>query len=303
MTKKIRWGILGCGSNAYRFAQDMAYAKKCQLLAAGSRSLRKAKAFAHKLNVDRAYGSYEQLVADKDVDVIYVATPHPFHMDTSLLSIKAGKSVLCEKPITINAKQARRMKTAAAKQSVFLMEGMWTRFFPAIIQVRKWLKDRRIGQVLAIKADFGRHFKVGPQHRIHNSELGGGVLLDLGSYVVSFASMTLGKQPEKIVSAVHMGETSVDDQASLLFQYSEGAIVSLSCSSRVHMEPHAYIYGTKGMIVIPPNFHRPSHIILKLEGKKEKTLEFPHPGWGFSFEADHVADCILKGKGQAISCP
>ena len=155
MAKKIKWGILGCGGIAGKFADDLVPSKYGELVAVGSRSKQKATAFARKHNVPVSYGSYDHLVRDADIDVVYVATPHPMHMENSLLAMRAGKPVLCEKPVAMNAKQLRRMIKTAEKNGAFFMEGMWTRFFPATVQLKKWLNERRIGRVLALEADFG----------------------------------------------------------------------------------------------------------------------------------------------------
>jgi len=299
MARKIRWGILGCGTIAADFAEDIVLTKNCEVLAAGSRTSQKAKAFAKKFGIKRWYGSYQQLLSDGDIDIVYVATPHTLHMQNTLDSIRAGKAVLCEKPIAINAKQFRRMQRAAKKKGVFLMEGMWTRFFPSMYLLRKWLKQKLIGDVLELKADFGVHFRVGPKHRIHNPKLGGGALLDLGIYVVSMASMVFGRQPKKIVSLVHKEKTGVDDQSSIVFQYDNGRGASLSCSGRFWMKQQLCIYGTKGMIIIPDDFYCHSKVMLELEGKKKKVYDFTYRGNGFQYEAEHVANCLNSKKTES----
>ena len=299
MAKKIKWGILGCGGIAGKFAEDLAFSKHGELVAVGSRSKQKAAAFARKHNAPVSYGSYEQLVRDVDIDVVYVATPHPMHMENSLLAMQAAKPVLCEKPAAMNAKQLRLMIKTAEKNGVFFMEGMWTRFFPATVQLKKWLNEQRIGRVLALEADFGVNFNVGPKHRINNPMLGGGALLDLGVYPISFASMVYEKQPEKIVSVVHKGKTGVDDHSAMIFQYDQGATATLSCSSRVEIKTEARIYGTKGMITVGASFYRPQSLTLQLKESKSKTEHFSQPGNGFQFEADHVANCLRKGAIQS----
>ena len=303
MMRKIRFGILGCGRIAGEFAADIAVTKNCEVLAAGSRTAKKAKTFAEKLGIKKWYGSYEQLVNDADLDIIYVATPHTMHMENTLQSIRAGKAVLCEKPIAINAMQFRRMQRAAKVKGVFLMEGMWTRFFPSIRLIKKWLKEKIIGDVLELKADFGVHFRLGKKHRIRNPELGGGALLDLGIYVVSMASMVYGRQPKKIISIVHKEKTGVDDQSSIVFGYEGGRTASLSCSCRFSMKQRLCIYGTKGMIIVPDDFYCPSRVILELEGKREKIYDFAHRGSGFEYEAEHVADCLRKSKTESDIMP
>jgi dihydrodiol dehydrogenase / D-xylose 1-dehydrogenase (NADP) len=303
MTKKIRWGIMGCGWIADKFVGDLPLTKHGQLVAVGSRSKVNAKQFAAKHGGARAHGSYEELAADPDVDIVYVATPHPWHMENTLLAIRHGKHVLCEKPIAINAKQARRMIAAAQNKGVFLMEAMWTRFFPAIIQARKWLANSRIGKVLAIEADFGVHFKVGPEHRIFNLVLGGGALLDLGIYPVSLASMIFRAQPHKIVSTVRKTTEGVDKHAVIGFEYSDGATAAISTSSIVQMKNEARIFGDKGMITVHDLFICPNRLTLVPTDKKPKTIDFSYDGHGMHFEADHVHQCLRKKQLQSDILP
>ena len=299
MAKKIKWGILGCGGIAGNFARDLPLTRSGQLVAVGSRSKRKANLFAKQFNAVRVYGSYEELVQDDEVDIVYIATPHPFHMDNALLAMRAGKPVLCEKPITMNAKQLGQLIKTAEKQNVFLMEAMWTRFFPAVAQVRRWLGEKRIGRVWHMESNFGLHFKVGPKHRIFNPDLGGGALLDLGIYPVSLASMVYGQQPKKIVSTVHRAKTGVDDHSAITFEYESGATASVHCSSRVRMKNQARIYGTKGSITLHEYFLCCSRLTLEIEGKKARVVELPYPGKGMQFEAEHVHQCLQKGKQQS----
>lgn len=303
MSKKIRWGIMGCGGIADKYARDLAFTRYGELAAVGSRSKVKAQTFAAQHGGVRAYGSYEELAADPDVDVVYVATPHPFHLDNTLLALSSGKHVLCEKPLAMNAKQTRRMIAAAQKKGVFLMEAMWTRFFPAMGRLRKWLAEGRIGKVLAVEADFGIHFKVGPQHRIFNPALGGGALLDLGVYPISLVSMVYGDQPEKIVSTVHTHSTGVDDRAVIAFEYANGATAAISTSSIVNMKNEARIFGTEGMIIVHEMFLRPNQLTLIMEGKSPKTFDFPFTGHGMHFEADHVHQCLRKGQTESDIMP
>ena len=303
MAKKLKWGIIGCGRIAGCFAGDLPLTKNGELYAVAARSKDRADAFAKKYKAQVAYDSYEQLVTDPQVDVVYVATPHTFHMDGVMLAISAGKHVLCEKQITINAKQLKKLIAAAQKQGVFLMEGMWTRFFPATARVRRWIAEGRIGQVMGLEADFGVKFNAGPEHRIHDPHLGGGALLDLGVYPISFASMVYGRQPEKITSSVHFCETGVDDQAALVFQYDQGRTAMLGCCSRAVFKQEARIYGQLGMITVHENFYRPHSLTLTMKDRKPKTVEFPHPGHGFLFEAEHVGNCIRKKMLQSNIMP
>ncbi len=303
MSQSIKWGIVGCGGIAGKFAADLALTQHGKLVAVGSRSQEKAEQFAAAHGAARAYGDYDQLVTDSEVDVVYVATPHPYHLENAMAAIDAGKHVLCEKPIALNAQQTQQMITAAEAKGVFLMEAMWTRFFPAITQVRKWIASGKIGGVLAVEADFGIHFKVGPEHRIFNPRLGGGALLDLGIYPISFASMIYGSQPERIVSTVHFAETGVDDQAVIAFEYAGGATAALSTSSRVAMRNEARIFGSKGAIIVHPLFLHADRLTLHLDGKDAKTVDYPYDGNGMHFEAEHVHQCLKKGTLQSDIMP
>ncbi len=294
---------MGCGGIAGQYADDLVISRHGRLAAVGSRSAARARQFAARHGADQFYGSYEALAADPEVDIVYVATPHPFHMENTLLAIANGKHVLCEKPMALNAGQTRRMIAAARKKGVFLMEAMWTRFFPAMARLRNWLAAGRIGKVLAMEADFGIHFKVGPKHRIFNPRLGGGALLDLGIYPVSLASMIFGAQPEKIVSTVHKHRTGVDDHAVIAFEYTDGATASIGISSRVRLKNQTRIYGTNGMITVHEMFLHPNQLTLTADGQKPRTVNFPFDGAGMHFEADHVHQCLRKGKLQSDLMP
>ncbi|MHC5083526.1 MAG: Gfo/Idh/MocA family protein [Planctomycetota bacterium] len=301
--KKLKWGIIGCGGIARKFASDLQYVKGGKLRAVGSRSKAKAEQFAADHGAKRAYDSYEAVVADPDIDIVYVATPHPYHMDNTLLAINAGKHVLCEKPIAISAAQTKRMIAAARQQGVFFMEAMWTRFFPGIIQLKKWLAKERIGDVIAIEADFGIRPDIGPEHRLLNPDLGGGALLDLGIYPVSFASLVYGTQPDKIISSVHMAETGVDDHAVITFTYPDHATAALGTSSIVRMKNQAHLFGTKGRITVHEDFFHPNKLTLEMEGKKASVKTFPYPGNGMQYEAQHVHQCLKKGLTESPIMP
>jgi predicted dehydrogenase len=303
MTKQYKWGIVGCGGIAGTFAKDLQYTKGGKLHAVASRRKAKAAAFAKTHKAAVAYGSYDQLVADPDVDIVYVATPHPMHMENALTAIKAGKHVLCEKPIAMNAAQTKRMIAAAQKKGVFLMEAMWMRFFPAIGQVQKWIADGRIGQVQHIEADFGIHFRVGPKHRLFNPALGGGALLDLGIYPVAFASMIYGAQPEKIISTVHKAKTGVDDHATIIFEYPNSATAALTTSSIVKLKNDARIFGTDGLITLDGHFFHPKRITVEVEGWRPVTKDYFQPGTGMHFEAQHVHDCLRKDQIESDIFP
>ena len=225
---------------------------------------------------------------------MYVATPHPFHKDNSILCLKAGKAVLCEKPFTINAAEAEAVVACARANGVFLMEAMWSRYLPIMVQVRQWLDAGAIGEPLMVSADFGFRAGVNPDGRLFNLALGGGALLDIGIYVVSFAAMVLGSQPAQIAAAAHLGETGVDEQTGIVLRYSGGAIANLSCAIRASTSHEARIVGSEGTIVIDPSWWKGESATLKA-GDREERVELPLEGNGYNYEAQEVARCLGEG--------
>ncbi|MFB1049954.1 Gfo/Idh/MocA family protein [Paraliobacillus sp. JSM ZJ581] len=294
MTQKLKWGILATGDIAAAFASDLAYTDNGECYAVGSRKINSAQKFADKYGATKAYGTYEALVADPNVDIIYVATPHPYHKENVLTSLRAGKAVLCEKPFTVNANELDELITYAKEKKLFLMEAMWTRFLPAIRQVRKWIKSNAIGEIRLVKADFGFRAPWLPEWRLLNPNLGGGALLDAGIYPVSFASMIFGANPEKVVSTAHIGETGVDEQFSILLSYSDGKVASLNGAIRVGLKNEATIHGTKGYIQIP-SFHNAREASLHV-AETVQTFKDNRESLGFRFEAEEAGRLIQNNQ-------
>lgn len=291
------WGILGAGRIAGRFAADLKKLPHARLVAVGSRDLDKARSFAAEYGVERAYGTYADMLADPAVDVVYVATPHPFHLEHTLLCLQAGKAVLCEKPMEINARRVVEMVEAARSKRIFLMEAMWTRFLPVIVQVRRWLAEERIGEVRMLYADFGFRTEWDPLTRTLNPELAGGALLDVGVYTIALASMVLGT-PAHIQAAAHLGETGVDEQTALLLRYPGGQLALLSCAVRTATPHQAVIMGSKGMITIPDFWHATS-ATLHADGRTLKTRGKA----GYQFEAAEVMACLADGRTESTVMP
>lgn len=291
---KIKWGIMAAGGIAGQFVADLAYANNAEAFAVGSRSLDKAQAFADKFGISRAYGSYEELLNDPEVDVVYVATPHPYHKENVLSVLRAGKPVLCEKPFTINASELEEIIGYARANKLFLMEAMWTRFLPPIRKVREWLAEGRIGEVRLVKADFG--FRVGwdPEGRLLNLKLGGGALLDAGIYPISFASMVLGANPKQVQSTAHLGETGVDEHFSVLLTYENGVTASLNGAVRLAIGNDAYIHGTNGKIHVP-NFLSAKTATLYVDGQEAETFTDDREAKGYAFEAEAVGEALRAG--------
>ncbi len=256
MSIGLRWGILATGGIARSFTQDLLDAGRT-VAAVGSRAPGAAQAFATEFGIPRAHGSYEQLVADPDVDVIYVATPHPMHLDAALLAIAAGKHVLVEKPFTLTAAQATRIAAAAATAGVVAMEAMWTRFLPHMVQLRALIAAGAIGDVRTVIADHTQALPTDPSHRLQNPELGGGALLDLGIYPVSFAVDVLGL-PTAVQAHASMTPTGVDRQTAMILEHEGGRQSVLHCALDTAGSNRAIVIGTQGAIELDRVWYTPT---------------------------------------------
>ena len=302
MKEKFKWGILGPGHIANQFVKGLKAIDDVEVTAVGSRSMEKANFFADEYGIPKRYGSYKDLAEDSDLDAIYVCTPHPFHCEHSMLCLEAGKAVLCEKPITVNAREAGKVIDYARKKKVFLMEAIWTRFLPVYTRIREWLNTGAIGDVGMLKADFGYCEAWPPDDRHVSLQLAGGVLLDIGVYTISLASMVFKESPLNIESMAHIGETGVDQQAAIIFGYSKGQLAQLSCSMDTNMPHDAWIFGTKGSIHIP-NFWRTDTAKLIREGEEEEIVEIPFKATGYEYEAMEVMKCVRGGKLESEIAP
>ena len=304
MSGKIRWGILGPGGIAHKFAEALKAIPDAEIIAVGSRDRQRADAFADMFDVPHRHSSYVELANNPEVDVVYVATPHPFHKACAILCLEAGKAVLCEKPFTVDAEQAEALIACARKHKQFLMEAMWTRFIPIMVQVREWLADGAIGEPRMLTADFGNCVERSVKNlagRLFRRELAGGALLDIGVYTISLASMVFGV-PTKITSLAHIGETGVDEQAAILFSYDAGQIASLSCAITTRTSQDARIFGTKGAIHIP-NFSRATSATLEVLGKEPLQIEIPFTDNGFEYQVLEVINCLREGKLESDVMP
>jgi predicted dehydrogenase len=294
MAKTVRWGILGPGSIARVFADGLKSVDGAVLAAVGSRSLEKADRFAKERGFARAHGSYEALVADPGVDAIYIATPHPAHLACAKLCLDAGKAVLCEKPITTNAAEAEELVAFASRKRVFLMEAMWTRFLPAIAQVRTWLRAGAIGEPRMLQADFGFRCGWDERSRLLDPNLAGGGLLDVGVYCVALASMVYGGPPRELKALAHLGESGVDEQNALIARWDGGRLALLSSAVRTSTPHEAWIAGTEGRIRIPGFWHT-REATLERDGKPPETAKPEFRGNGYNYQADEVARCLERG--------
>jgi predicted dehydrogenase len=294
MTEPLSWGFIGTGWIADSFAADLAFTDSGRVVAVGSRRMETANRFADRFDIPNRHGSYEALVADPEVDVVYVATPHPMHHTDTLLALRAGKPVLVEKPFTMNAVEARELVAVARAEKLFLMEAMWTRFLPHIAQIRRLVEEGALGEIVTVSADHGQWFAKDPDFRLFAPELGGGALLDLGVYPVSFASMLLGA-PDTIAALIEPAFTGVDGQTSMLFGYDSGAQAILSCTSLAKSPTRAAIVGTKARIEIDGDFYTPTSFTLITRAGERTRYDEPHQGRGMWYQADEVARCLREG--------
>ena len=238
MTSPLRWGVIGTGRIAHTFASDIQLIDEGVIVAVGSRSSESANAFANEFNIPHPYSSYEELLTNPDVDVVYVGTPHPMHHDNALLALEHGKPVLVEKAFTMTASEARDLVRVAREKKLFMMEAMWTRFLPHVVAIRELIANGELGEIVTVEADHGQWFEEDPASRLFAPELGGGALLDLGVYPISFASMILG-EPSRVTALVDPAFTGVDGQSSMLFGYESGAHAVLTCTTRARSATRA----------------------------------------------------------------
>jgi predicted dehydrogenase len=331
----IRWGILGTGQIARTVAQDFRLVPEAVLLAVGSRDQTRAQAFARHHGIAKAYGSYEDLLQDRDIDVVYIATPQMRHRDDALACIGSGKAVLCEKPFTLNAREARTVIQAARRRGVFCMEAMWMRFIPLIREVKTRIDQGAIGDITHLRAEFGNPRPYDPQHRHFNPHLGGGCLLERGVYPISLAFYLLGR-PAAIESQADMAPSGVDLTSDYRLHYDSGAEAVLGSSNRVYRPAEATIRGTAGEMHIHAPFLRPHRITMRpghrvggKSGRRSRGITrtrvyqgvkrlldrglstlggpgdvFQHvPGHGYQFELEAVTHCLQRGEQEHESMP
>lgn len=302
MSKPTRWAILGAGNIARKFAEGLGALPEAELLAVGSRSQDKADAFATQFGIARRYDSYEALVADPDIEIVYVATPHPQHRPHSQLCLNAGKAVLCEKPFAVNAAEAAETIELARRRGLFLMEAMWTRFLPIHAQVREWLAVGAIGEPRLLTADFGFRGGWNPDGRLLNPALAGGSLLDVGIYCIAYASMVFGCQPTKITGLPGIGETGVDEQAAFVLGYDRGELALLASAVRTSTPHLARIDGTEGRITAPAFWHG-TQATLERPGQEPETVELPLAGNGYNYQAAEAMACLAEGRLESDRMP
>ena len=294
MAEPLRWGIISTGGIARTFVNDLQYTESGVAVAVGSRTIEAANTFADRFGIAHRYGSYEELVADPDVDAVYVGTPHPMHFENARLALENNKPVLVEKAFTMTAHDAIELIELARAKKLFLMEAMWTRCLPHVAAVNQLIAAGDLGDIVAVEADHGQYFEYDPASRWFSPELGGGALLDLGVYPVSFASMLLGT-PSKMVTMIDPAPTGVDRQVSMIFGYDNGAQAYLNTTTGAKTPTTATISGTHARIEIDGDFYAPSAFSLITRAGDARRFEFATQGRGLHFEAAEVARCLQSG--------
>ena len=305
----VRWGVAGPGPVADKVLRDLAHVPNAVLTAVGSRSAERAEAFAaaHAAaaghgQVPTAHGSYRALLGDPGVDVLYVATPHPYHRALALAALGAGKAVLVEKSFTVTPAATREIVAAARAAGRFAMEAMWTRFCPAAARLRELVADGAIGEVCTVTADLGVRHPVDPATQSYSPELGDGLLFHMGVYPVSFAQMLLGA-PEAVVAHGVVHESGVDVEESVLLRYPGGRSALLFASLRSPAPGEARVLGTSGWIQVPPRFHYPSRIVLHRHGHDPETIDAPLTGSGYAHELAEVTERVAGGHTESEIMP
>ena len=302
----VRWGILGTGVIASKFATDLARVPDAELHAVGSRSVEAADAFAERFDVPVRHAGYRALVEDPAIDVVYVALPHPEHHAWARAALEAGRAVLCEKPFTVTAAEARELVDSARGKGRFLMEAMWTRFLPGMIRVRQVLDSGVLGEVRTVHADLGIRMHPDPASRLFAPELGGGALLDLGVYPVSFASFVLGA-PLSVTAVATPTATGVDAQTSVILHYESGAHAVLNTTLEADTPGGAVVAGSEGRLELSGPLFDPSEIRLvrgaNPAAEVVEEIRLSDPGHGWNHEAVEVGRCIRAGLLESPTMP
>ncbi|MEW7847965.1 Gfo/Idh/MocA family oxidoreductase [Massilia aurea] len=294
MAEAVRWGILGTGKIARAFATALKDVPGAVLAGVASRSQASADTFGHEFGALASYGSYDALVADPGIDLVYIGTPHPQHVENASMALRAGKGVLCEKPFTMNLREAEQVVTLARSKRLFLMEAMWTRYLPAYQEVQRILASGEIGTPRHVVADLGFAATFGPEHRVFNPELGGGALLDLGIYPLSIAAGLLGPVTE-IRAQAEMGPTGVDVQTGFTLKHEGGGMSVCSCSLLARTPAELTVSGERGQVRMNTRFHCATSITVSLDDGTVRTIDTPFLGNGYVHEAIEAQRCWQEG--------
>lgn len=303
MYKKIKFGIIGAGRIAKKFAEGIKYAKEAELIGIASRNITKSNEFGDIFGIKKRYDNYEALAKDEEIDVVYISTPNGLHKDHAILCLKNKKAVICEKPFAGSKKDVEEMISIAKENNVFLMEAMWTRFFPLIRRIREILNEDIIGKVKMIKGDFGFKSSTGYDDIRFDKNLAGGAIMDVGVYPISFVSMIYNRQPKEIKVISDICHTGVDEQSSMIFGYENGEMALLSCAIMTETPKNIFIIGDKGYIHIPHGWYRAEKAFIQVHNKDQETIHMPMEGNGYNYEIEEVIRCLKEGKLESDIMP
>jgi predicted dehydrogenase len=297
----MNWGIIATGKIAGAFASGLQELPDATLLGVASRSQESADRFGNQYHIPRRYDSYEALVEDPDIEVIYIGTPHPVHYENTLLCLKAGKHVVCEKPLAMNGRQVRTMIETARANNVFLMEAMWMWFIPALRHAKALIADGAIGTPHVLMADFGFAAPFDPQGRHFDPALGGGALIDIGIYPLALALYLFGK-PSAVTGKAVMGQTGVDEVMTATLEYADGKMANLTATLRASTPCEAVIAGSKGNLRIHRQFWHSEKLTLEVDGHSQ-NIDIPMQGNGYNYEAAEAMGCIRAGVVESPIMP
>lgn len=303
--KIIRWGILGAGRIARKFASDLKLVADAELIAIGSRSKESAEDFNKDFPVKYLHSTYEELAQNPDVDVIYIATPHNLHHENTLLCLRNRKAVLCEKPFAMNRQQTLEMIDLAIESKVFLMEALWTKFHPHYIKLHQMIGQGMLGEIKSVLINFGFKPADPIPARLFDPALGGGTVMDIGIYNVFMAMSVLGK-PDHIDAVMTPSATGVDEQCAILFRYKSGAMAQLFSTFSSNLATEADICGTDSRIRLTSRFYEPSATIEYYRERADSKEVIPvekEAGFGYQYEARHVNECLKKGLTESPVAP
>ena len=302
MGKNYSWGLLGAGHIANKFAAGLQELPSAKRYAVAARSLDRAKAFGAAHGFEKAYGSYEAMLADPQVDIVYISTTNNLHFEHAMMCLEAGKAVLCEKPFASDLKQVEKMVAKAQEKQVFLMEALWSRFLPSMIQFKSQAKENAIGRPLLLQCNFGFISPFDPQKRIYNPALGGGSVPDIGIYPI-FTAMYLFGRPTEISVTSTPAPTGTDWTTAILFKHKEKEISMLTSSFEANLDNEARLYGDRGYLKLHTMFHMPTKLSVNRNNGWEEEIPVFSTGNGYSYEAAEVMDCLDSGLIESPALP
>ncbi|AGC77443.1 putative dehydrogenase [Nonlabens dokdonensis] len=294
----VNFGIIGLGKIVHKFAHDIALVDSCTLKAVGSRNKEKAREFATSYNALYYYDSYEQVAANPEVDVIYIATPHTFHYKNTMMCLHAGKAVICEKPFAMNTSEVKDMIKTAKEKNLFLMEALWTRFIPGTLQVMELIDSGAIGRINSISSSFGFAATREPNSRLNRKDLGGGSLLDIGIYPIFISLLLLGL-PKETYAVGQLNSNNVDQHCAMIMKFKNNATASLKSDFTSKIPIETIIYGSKGKITMEEPFHSTRKLVVEIEHQETQIINTVIDGNGYTHEIKEVVACLKNNKNES----